>query len=643
MSDLLPGINSPRDLKGLELAQLQQLCDEVRQYFVNVVTSVGGHFGSSLGVVELTIALHHVYDTPQDKLVWDVGHQGYVHKILTGRKEDLKSIRQYKGLSGFLKRSESQYDDFGAGHASTSVSAALGFAVARDLKAEDHRVVAVIGDGALTGGLAYEALNNAGSLKKDLLVVLNDNQMSISPNVGAISHYLTEITTDPRYNRAKDEIWNLTERMPFGKRKLRKFVRRVEESLKSLMVPGMFFEELGFRYFGPIDGHDLRELVPTLQRLRNMKGPKVLHVLTVKGKGVDYAEQDSVKFHAVSPPSKQSEGDSKATPKPPSYNQVFTEALRSLSRRDPHIVAITAAMAEGTGLVKYQAEFPDRFFDVGIAEGHAVTYAAGLAAAGVRPCVAIYSTFLQRAYDHIIHDIAIQKLPVVFTLDRAGLCGADGPTHHGAFDLSYLSTIPGMIVAAPKDGDELTNLLHTAFSQKSNPFAIRYPKDSCIKWSQTQDFAELKIGSWEILEQGNNLALLAVGTMVATAVKAAALLAQSGYTVTVVNCRFIKPLDHVCLKSLAENHRHLITIEENVLSGGFGSQVAQHLRPSAEAHASLTSLGLPDSFVEHGSRAILLENLGLSPEKISQHCLELLGPTPAYENVIAVAKNVTSG
>ncbi len=633
MSTILENIRGPQQLKHLSVDELEQLCAEIRDFFVEVVTSVGGHFAPSLGVVELTTALHHVFDTPRDKLIWDVGHQGYVHKILTGRCDDLKTIRQYKGISGFLKRTESEYDDFGAGHASTSISAALGFAAARDLKGKDNKVVAIIGDGALTGGLAYEALNNAGSLNKDILVVLNDNQMSISPNVGAISRYLTEVTTHPHYNRIKNEIWNLTGKMPMGKRRIRRFVRRLEESLKNLMVPGMFFEELGFRYFGPIDGHDLRELVPTLQNLKQLGGPKVLHVLTVKGKGVDYAEKDSVKFHAVSPPAKQSAGDEKAAPKPPTYNKVFTDALLELSRTNDKIVAITAAMAEGTGLSKYQAELPDRFFDVGIAEGHAVTYAAGLAAEGMRPCAAIYSTFLQRAYDHVIHDVAIQHLPVVFALDRAGLCGADGPTHHGAFDLSYLPTIPELIVAAPKDGDELRNLLHTAFAQNSNPFAIRYPKDACIRLSPDHQFETLPIGSWEMLREGNNVALLSVGTMVENSLRAAELLEKEGISATVVNCRFIKPIDEAMLPELIEKHEHLITVEENVLSGGFGSQVGQFLLNNRFRFGTLTHLGLPDSFVEHGSRSILLDNLGLSPTRIAKHCESMLAGHNGFQEL----------
>jgi 1-deoxy-D-xylulose-5-phosphate synthase len=634
MKEILSIINSPEDLKDLSINQLEKLCDEIREYFVEVITNIGGHFAPSLGVVELTVALHYVYDAPRDKLIWDVGHQGYVHKILTGRREALKTIRQYKGISGFLKRSESEYDDFGAGHASTSISAALGFAMARDLKGLDHKVVAIIGDGAMTGGLAYEALNNAGSLKKDILVILNDNQMSISPNVGAISKYLTEIRTDPFYNKIKDEIWKLTELMPFGKKKLRRYVRRVEESLKNLMVPGMFFEELGFRYFGPVNGHDLRELIPTLARLKNIRGPRLLHVLTVKGKGVDYAEKDSCKFHAVSPPAKQSAGDEKTIPKPPSYNKVFTAALIELSEKNERIAAITAAMAEGTGLVEYQKKFPDRFFDVGIAEAHAVTFAAGLAAEGMRPCAAIYSTFLQRAYDQIIHDVAIQHLPIVFALDRAGLCGADGPTHHGAFDLSYLSLIPTMIITAPKDGDELRNLLYTAFAQNSAPFSIRFPKDSCIKLTDGHKFEKLPIGSWEVLREGKDLVMLAVGTMVANALKAASLLEKDGYSVGVVNCRFVKPLDVHLLKRLVAKYEFLLTIEENVLRGGFGSQVAQFLLSNAIEFGQVHHLGIPDDFIEHGSRSILLENIGLSAEKIQNKCMTLLGD---QEHIIAVS------
>jgi 1-deoxy-D-xylulose-5-phosphate synthase len=624
MQGILETINSPKDLKNLSINDLETLCQEIRDYFVEVITGIGGHFASSLGVVELTVALHYVFEAPKDKLIWDVGHQGYVHKILTGRREALKTIRQYKGISGFLKRSESEFDQFGAGHASTSISAALGFALARDLTEQDHKVVAIIGDGALTGGLAYEALNNTGSLNRDILVILNDNQMSISRNVGAISKYLTEITTDPFYNRIRDEIWKFTGKMPFGKRKVRKFVRRVEESLKNLIVPGLFFEELGFRYFGPVNGHDLRELIPTLLRLKNIRGPRVLHVLTVKGKGVDYAEKDSCKFHAVSPPPKQSAGDKKIQPKPPSYNTVFTQALIELAEKNNKIVAITAAMAEGTGLVDFQKKYPDRFFDVGIAEAHAVTFAAGLAAESMRPVAAIYSTFLQRAYDQVVHDVALQHLPVVFTLDRAGLCGSDGPTHHGAFDLSYLGLIPGMIVSAPKDGDELRNLLYTALSQNEAPFAIRYPKDSCINLTDGHEFQKIPIGSWETLKEGHELVMLATGTMVSNALKTATQLEKEGYEIGVVNCRFTKPLDTQLIQLLVEKYDVLLTIEENVLRGGFGSQVAQYLLNNNIRFGKIHHLGIPDDFIEHGSRSILLENIGLSPEQIYKKCLHLM-------------------
>lgn len=619
MYQFLSKINSPQDLRALSIDELQTLCREIREYFVEVITDVGGHFAPSLGVVELSVALHYVFDTPHDKLVWDVGHQGYVHKILTGRREALPTIRQDGGISGFLRRSESEYDTFGAGHASTSISAALGFAAARDKLGENFKCVAIIGDGALTGGLAYEALNNAGALKKDLLVILNDNSMSISPNVGAIAHYLTEITTDPLYNKLKDEIWRLTGKLPVGKRHVRRFVRHAEESLKSLLVPGGLFEQLGFRYFGPLDGHSLPELIPVLRRLRDMRGPKLLHVRTVKGKGCDYAEKDSVKFHAVSGKSSDNGGV-----KLPSYNTVFTNAMIELAARDERIVAITAAMAEGTGLVAFQKAYPDRFYDTGIAEAHAVCFAAGLAAQGMRPVAAIYSTFLQRAYDQVIHDVSIQRLPVVFAMDRAGLCGSDGPTHHGAFDFSYLSCVPTMIVSAPKDGDELKNLLYTALSQDQAPFAIRYPKDTCVQLSANHIYTKLDIGSWEELQRGVDVALLAVGTMVPEAKKAAALLAEQGLKAGIFNCRFIKPFDVEMLKKIVSGYPNVIVVEEAALNGGLGSQVCHFLIENNIPVGRFATLGLPDRFVDHGSRQTLLNQLGLSPEKIAAKAISMM-------------------
>ncbi|MCI0658587.1 MAG: 1-deoxy-D-xylulose-5-phosphate synthase, partial [Acidobacteria bacterium] len=509
---LLPRINSPADLKSLNLDQLKQLAQEVREYVIEVVSRVGGHLGPSLGVVELTLALHKIYDSPKDKIVWDVGHQAYPHKILTGRRDRFPTLRQYHGVSGFVSPAESEHDAFGVAHASTSIAAALGMAAARDLKGENFHVVTVTGDGAMTGGLAYEALNNAGHSRRNLLVILNDNEMSISPNVGAISQYLTSITANPFYNRIKDEVKSILERVPLGE-PVGELARRVEQNFKNLLVPGALFQALGFSYYGPIDGHDLEGLISILGRLKQAHGPILLHVLTRKGKGYGPAEGNACYFHGVSPfdaaTGKAAGSDKKA---PPSINEVFADSLSELADRDPRVVAITAAMADGTGLVRFQERHPDRFFDVGIAEAHGVCYAAGLATQGIKPVAAIYSTFLQRAYDQIIHDVGVQSLPVVFCLDRAGLVGADGPTHHGVFDFTYLRAVPNFIVSAPKDGDELKDLLATALDQRDRPFAIRYPKTPCGRLTQGRDGKLLTIGSWEVLREGEKICLLAVGT-----------------------------------------------------------------------------------------------------------------------------------
>jgi len=449
--NLLPNIDSPADIKDFDLEKLEELCNEIRRYTIDVVTKTGGHLAPTLGVVELTVALHYVYNTPKDKLIWDVGHQGYAHKILTGRYEKFKTIRQYKGLSGFLKRNESQYDVFGAGHASTSISAALGIATARDHHQEDFRVCAIIGDGSMTGGLAYEGLNNAGHLRKQLLIILNDNNMSISPNVGAIRTYLTHLITNPLYNRVRDEIWKLTGSIPIGKKVMRVFIKKVEEGLKNLIAPGIIFDELGFRYFGPIDGHNIGELIGTLNNIKDIKTPVLLHIVTKKGKGLDVAENDPIGYHGVKGMPEQSVNGQKETlSSVPPFQTVFGNLSREVARNNNEVICISAAMSEGTGLVPYSKEFPDRFFDVGIAEGHGVTFAAGMAAEGVRPICAIYSTFLQRAFDHLVHDVAIQHLPVIFCLDRAGLAGEDGPTHHGSLDIAYLRCIQDIVVTAPK-------------------------------------------------------------------------------------------------------------------------------------------------------------------------------------------------
>jgi len=618
----LPNIKNPEDIRDLSREELIELCSELRSYTIDTITQVGGHLAPTLGVIELTVALHYVYNTPDDKLVWDVGHQGYAHKLLTGRYEDFSTIRQYKGLSGFLKRSESKYDVIGAGHASTSISAALGIAEARRQLNQKYRVAAVIGDGSMTGGLAFEGINNAGHLGKQLLVILNDNEMSISPNVGAISSYFTRLISNPLYNRVRNEFWDLTGKLPIAKGTTRSFIKKVEESLKSLIVPGILFDELGFRYFGPIDGHDLNMVINTLENIKDIEKPILLHVLTKKGKGMVSLDMknrayhdDAVKFHAVKPNGKsKTPEENLKSPKVihnvPSFQDVFGKLVCEVARNRNDTVCITAAMREGTGLVQYSKEFPDRYYDVGIAEGHGVTFASGLAAQGVRPIAAIYSTFLQRAYDHIIHDCAIQHLPVIFCMDRSGIAGEDGPTHHGALDIAYLRCIQDMIVTAPKNGNEFRHLLYTALNIKDRPFSIRYPKTSSVEFDEEGQMELLPIGSWETCRQGDDIAILAVGPMVYTAINASKQLSSSGISVEVVNCRFIKPMDTACLENVKNKFSNIITLEEGTINGGFGDGVASWLLENGYS-GTLKRIGLPDSFVQHGSRDQILNDLGL--------------------------------
>ena len=614
---LLPKIKSPADIRDYSKQELQQLVDEIRHYTIDTISKIGGHLAPTLGVVELTVALHRVFETPKDKIVWDVGHQGYAHKILTGRFDEFSSIRQFGGLSGFLKRSESDYDVFGAGHASTSISAATGIAQSRKHSGKNFRVVSVIGDGSMTGGLAFEALNNAGALKTPMIVVLNDNEMSISPNVGALNTYLTKIVTNPVYNHIREEIWNLSGKLPFGKSKARTMLHRIEDSLKSLLVPGMLFEELGFRYIGPIDGHNLNDLVDTFEKIKDVRSPMLLHVLTKKGKGMANTDEekyhsDAVKYHAVKPNGKVS---TKKVDSAPVFQDVFGHLACEVAKNRNDTVCITAAMREGTGLVKYAKEFPERYYDVGIAEGHAVTFAAGLATENIRPIVAIYSTFLQRAFDHIVHDAAIQHLPVVFCMDRAGIAGEDGPTHHGALDIAYLKCIQDMIVAAPKDGNELRNLLYTGLDNKDGPFAIRYPKASSIKFDKSGQAELLPIGSWEVVRQGDETVILAVGPQVYDAVNAAENLINHGFNCEVVNCRFIKPMDIDYLNSVIERFNKVITIEEGVSTGGFGESVAAFLYGNG-FKGDIKTIALPDKFVEHGPRKLLLDKYGVNQEGV---------------------------
>jgi len=614
---LLSTINSPDDLKQIPRDQLPQLAAEVSDLIKTVVQESGGHYSSPLGVVDLTIALHYAFSSPDELFIWDVGHQAYAHKILTGRRDIFHTLRMKGGISGYLSRSESEHDPFGAGHASTAISAALGIAEAHNLTRREGHVVAVIGDGALTGGLAYEGLNNLGFKKTKLTVVLNDNHMTISPSVGGLATYLTRVASNPLYNRIRDDIWKATGLLPLGTKAARTFFRRLEEGLKSLVTPGLLFEELGLRYFGPINGHDYDSMISVFKNVKDLPYPTLVHVLTKKGRGAKEAEDDSLHYYSL-PGRKSGKPNGKAVP---DYSKVFGKVVRELAARDDRVCCITAAMEVGTGLTEYAREFPQRYFDVGIAEGHAVTFAGGLATQGTRPVVAIYSTFLQRAYDNIIHDIALQELPVIFCLDRAGVVGPDGPTHHGVFDLAYLRSIPGMVVCAPKDGNELRDLLFSAVGYDS-PVAIRYPKETSVNFDPDGKATIIKRGTWEILKDGSDVILLAVGSMVASARQVATELSQKhDVEAAVVNCRFVKPLDEALLAQLAGYNVPIITIEEGALAGGFGSAIHDYLS-SNNHQVPVVSLGIQDEFVEHATREELLEMLGLTPARIIERVLE---------------------
>lgn len=608
---LLESINSPQDLKKLNHEQLDSLAAELRKRIIEAVSHSGGHLASSLGAVELTIALHYCLDTPRDKIIWDVGHQSYAHKLLTGRNKDFTSLRQYGGISGFPCREESEYDTFTTGHSSTAVSLALGLACARDhLPANGHfKVAAVIGDGSLSGGLCFEGLNNAGHIKKDMLVVLNTNELSIAPNVGAISTYLNRLISMPIYNRFRSSLENFIKiRMPRRGGRILKLANKFEEGLKGLFIPGMLFEELGFRYFGPLDGHNISLLISTLRNILTIKGPILLHVVTKKGKGYPPAENDPVGFHGVGP-FDISSGIPKAKGKPGvTYTEAASNKLLELAGRRKDIIAITAAMPEGTGLSKFRDRYPERFFDVGIAEAHAVCFAAGLSRQGLKPVVAIYSTFLQRAYDQLIEEISLQRLGVVFMLDRAGIVGEDGVTHQGIFDIAYLRSVPNLVIMAPKDAVELESMLETAVDLKQ-PVAIRYPKGSAPAIDIPA--SSIEIGKAEVLREGGDFLIIALGSMVVTALGAAELLARRGLSGTLINSRFAKPLDAVLLKEASAKTRFIFTLEEGILSGGFGSAVQEII------NKPLVRLGLPDEFICHGSREFLLARYNLDPEAIA--------------------------
>ncbi len=619
---ILEKIKGPEDLKKLSIAEMKELAEELRDTIIERVAINGGHLASNLGVIEITIALHKVFDSPKDKFIWDVGHQSYAHKLLTGRAESFSTIRQYGGLSGFPKIEESPHDAFGTGHSSTSISAALGIIEARDQKKEDFKVIAVIGDGAMTAGLAFEGLNHAGHLQKNLIVILNDNEMSISPNVGALSVYLNKIMTGDLYTKFKKETRSILGRIPKVGEPMLRIAEKAEGTVKGFFVPGMLFEELGFEYVGPVDGHKIEALIETLERFKDFSRPVLIHAITKKGKGYSLAEKNPCLFHGVGPFDIETGCQPASTN--PTFSEVFGNCLVNLARADSRIIAITAAMTEGTGLTEFAKAFPKRFYDVGIAEPHAVTFAAGLAVQGLKPVVAIYSTFMQRAYDEIVHDVCIQKLPVIFAIDRGGIVGEDGPTHNGAFDLSYLRHIPNMVIMAPKDENEFQDMLKTAVSY-NGPCAIRYPRGRASKIPDERDLRILPIGKAEVLKEGKDILIIAIGSSVLPAINASRLLEDAGISACVVNARFAKPLDTDLLGSLAKEIKQVLTVEENTLEGGFGSAVLEYLAELNIEELKIKRLGLPDKFIEHGSQKILRNKFGLDAEGIAKAALLLVG------------------
>lgn len=638
MGRLLDQINSPHDLRALPQDQLSQVAEEIRGAIIETVSKNGGHFGGPLGAVELVLALHYVFNTPEDQLVWDVGYQAYAHKLITGRRDRFKTLRQFGGISGFPHRDESPYDLFTIGHGCTSIGTGFGLARARDHQGKSHKVVAIIGDGSLPGGMALEALNNAGHSSTDYLIILNDNRMAIAPATGALSRTLNRIITDPLYNRLRRALQQRVQRLPKLGFRMVRLARRVEEHLKSFLTPGIIFEELGFRYFGPVDGHNLDQLVKTLGNIKDLPGPKLLHVITVKGKGYPIAEQEQWKYHGVVP-FDPATGEFQKKASAETFTQRFGKTVIALAEQDPAVVAITAAMPDGTGLVEYSKRFPDRFYDVGMCEQHAVAFAAGLARAGMKPVAAIYSTFLQRAYDQVIHDVCIQRLPVIFCMDRAGLVGDDGITHHGAFDLAYLAPLPNVQIMAPKDLDEFEAMLRFAARAAAGPVAIRYPRGGVLRNPDLPiaEFmdpkAPIEVGKGEWLVEGRDVALLALGSMVYPALEASALLQQEGISVSVANARWAKPLDTTMIEGAAQRHKVIVTIEEGVKRGGFGSAVLEYLESQGINRVRARVMGLPDRFFEHGKRELLLEQAGLTSQAIAAQAKALLAQAPFAHSV----------
>jgi len=630
MSRLLDSVNDPADLKGLTTEQLEQLAGEIREEIIHGIAATGGHFAPNLGAVEITLALHSVLESPRDKIIWDVGHQSYPHKLITGRRARFHTIKQLGGISGYCKRAESEHDLIEAGHGGTSISAAFGFARARDLRGGDETVVAVIGDGSLTTGLAQEALNNAGHAKKcNFIVLLNDNGMSIAPNVGALTEYLGKIRAEPHYLWAKRTAESTLHHLPLGDR-IFQAISRVKDGVKQLVIPGMLFEELGFTYLGPVDGHCLETLQDALRQAQRIGGPVVIHALTQKGKGYEPAEEDPFKWHATSP-FDPATGEARSKGGLPTYSKVFAKTLIHLANQDPRVVGITAAMPDGTGLIEFQKAHPERFFDVTMAEQHAVTFAAGLAAAGLRPVAAIYSTFLQRAYDQIIHDVCIMNFPVVFCLDRGGIAGDDGPTHQGVFDIAYMRSLPNMVAMAPRDEPELQRMMATALRHEG-PIAVRYPRGSGPGHALLENPEPLPIGVGETLREGDDVAIVGYGYGVTPALEAAATLAEEGIQATVINARFVKPLDAELILEAARRCGRVVTIEDGVLQGGFGSAVLEMLQDHG-CRVPVKRLGIPDHFVEHGKREKLLELLGLDGPGVARSVREFVRGLPSEEFV----------
>lgn len=610
--EVLSKIDSPQDIKRLNYKELEQLSTEIREFIIDSVSKTGGHLASNLGVVEITLALHKVFDSPKDKIVWDVGHQAYVHKIITGRKNKFAKLRQHGGISGFPKTLESQHDIFNTGHSSTSISAALGMSKARDIKGENFKVIAVIGDGAMTGGMAFEALNDAGHSKNDLIVVLNDNEMSIAQNVGGLSRYLSKIRTQPFYYRVKGDVDSILNKIPAIGKSMAKTIEKAKGTIKYLIMPGAIFEDLGFTYLGPIDGHDIKELEDVLNKAKNMKGPVLIHVLTKKGKGYKFAEDNSDKFHGIGIFNKGT-GETNKKGKL-DFAGAFGQFMIELAKKDKNLAAITAAMPAGTGLSKFAKEFPKRFFDVGIAEQHAVTLAAGLATQGIKPIVAIYSTFLQRAYDQLVHDVALQKLPVVFAIDRAGLVGEDGETHHGVFDLSYLNHIPNMVVMSPRNYFELSEMLKFSIKYTKGPIAIRYPRG--VEEEINVEDIRLEFGKAEVLSEGEEFVIIGVGKMAKTAYDVSARLQEVGISAGAINARFIKPFDHEIIEKSIENGKNIVIIEDNARKGGFGSSVLDYLNEKGINTQAVKIFAYPDEFITHGSVEKLYKQYKLDADSI---------------------------